>query len=340
MKYEPALNGLRAVAVVMVVLFHAFPDQFPGGWVGVDIFFVLSGFLITSILATEFEKHGKLSFSNFYWRRAVRLMPAALALMAVQLIRAVFSPHWKDILLSTSAAAFYFMNINLMFRWFPEDLIGHTWSLSIEEQFYWVWPLILSFLIFRRQTISWLFLLLIAITAWRIWLGFHGASIERLYFGTDTHTDGLVVGALLAFAPDWLRARLATLAWPALAVLAGILLSRHNNPVMFAFELIASAICGAVLVCGALCKGWFGSALRMQPIVFTGIVSYGWYLWHAPLILGAQNHGAHGITMIAVICTTYAAAVGSWYLIERPARRFAARRWTLSKQTHVLIPPT
>lgn len=322
MKYEPALDGLRAIAILMVVLFHAFPTAFPGGWMGVDIFFVLSGFLITTILMKERQTTGTISFRNFYARRVLRLLPEAGCLFAFQFVHAIFSPFRGPIITATLVSLFYFMNWSRAFDLFPQDVLGHMWSLSTEEQFYFVWPIILL-LIVRRSPASWTVALIAAVLIWRIVLTIRGASIERTYNGFDTHGDALLVGCLLAFVPPAAKALLGRLAWAALGIfLMSFFAVPYDALGMQTIGMTLVAAVAAILISGALLPTAFARILAIPPLVFTGRISYGWYLWHYPiLLLGAS----HGVPKIALIAGSYSIAVVSYFAIARPVSRWKPR---------------
>jgi peptidoglycan/LPS O-acetylase OafA/YrhL len=168
------LDGLRAVAVLLVIASHASNMQFVGGWIGVDIFFVLSGFLITGILTTEFEKSGTISFSTFYLKRILRLAPALVVLLAVNLLAGLVlgsRDHWSNHIGATIASLFYVMNWVSAFQLPYEGHVGHVWSLATEEQFYIVWPAILWAALTlggRRIARSAAILLILVVMTWRI----------------------------------------------------------------------------------------------------------------------------------------------------------------------------
>jgi peptidoglycan/LPS O-acetylase OafA/YrhL len=148
MSYEPALDGLRAVAIVAVMIYHANERLLPGGYLGVDLFFVLSGYLITRLLSEELSINGKVSFFDFYIRRFLRLTPALWTLLVFCVALAVASHRRVSSLVSVAIAATYLMNWNRAFHWASQGLLPHTWTLSIEEQFYLLWPL--AFVFIRR----------------------------------------------------------------------------------------------------------------------------------------------------------------------------------------------
>jgi peptidoglycan/LPS O-acetylase OafA/YrhL len=133
-KYNPALDGLRAVAIILVLADHL--GLLPGGLIGVDVFFVLSGYLITTILSREFSQTGEICLVNFYWHRALRLFPAMGMLVTFELLRSLVSPRGTDIRDGVLVALAYLQNFNNVFNFSPGGLMGHTWSLATEEQFY------------------------------------------------------------------------------------------------------------------------------------------------------------------------------------------------------------
>ena len=325
MKREPALDGLRALAILFVVVFHAYPDNFPGGWIGVEIFFVLSGFLITSILKRELEKTGRVSYPHFYWRRILRLMPAVACLYAFELLRAVHSAHRSEILLATMSSALYFMNWSRAFDLLPHDVLGHTWSLSVEEQFYMVWPFILRF-IYRRKPVLWLSAALCLVIAWRCWLVAHGASSSRTYNGIDTHADGLLIGGRRACAPARAHSRLALCCWPARATLAVLFaVAASDTPTMQMVGLAAAACCGAALVSGGLRAGSLIRVLSLRLLIFSGKKTNRRYLWHYPLLELARFKGVRGWRVGLVILISYLVAVCSRFLVELPFLKYRSR---------------
>jgi peptidoglycan/LPS O-acetylase OafA/YrhL len=188
-KYNPALDGLRAVAITLVLLTHSFTRLFPGGWIGVDVFFVLSGYLITSILLKEIRETGGIAWGRFYWRRTLRLTPALVILAIFQFAHAAISPHNAvEIHTATIVGIAYLENFNQVLRFAPNDAIGHLWSLATEEQFYWVWPITLL-LIVRRRPMLWVAGLALAMMTARVALWAWGAGIAHLQFLTWTADD-------------------------------------------------------------------------------------------------------------------------------------------------------
>ena len=211
--YEPALDGLRAIAILATITVHAaifLPGPwgvwFPGGWIGVDIFFVLSGFLITRLLADEMRRNDGIGLGRFYIRRVLRLLPAyAVMLLAVVLVSACVL-HEPGVYRAAMASIGYIMNWSRAFGWFPQASLGHTWSLSMEEQFYILWPG--AFILLRgRRPLAWLLALIAAVVVWRCVLALGGSNPERVYNGFDTHADTLLIGCALAVAQPGAAAR-------------------------------------------------------------------------------------------------------------------------------------
>jgi peptidoglycan/LPS O-acetylase OafA/YrhL len=353
------IDGLRAIAVVLVVLFHVFPGTVPGGGLGVDIFFVLSGFLITGLLVDERARIGRIRLGAFWARRARRLVPALVLLLLVcvsaalvvggdvlvgigrQLLgAATFSSNWLAIANGTS----YFTGTT------PE-LFRNLWSLAVEEQFYLVWPFIV---------------LIVVLVRWRwmritIFVGLAAASAvgmillysprvdpTRVYYGTDTHSFGLALGAALAVAtarmarrqlewPFWARRLLQATGIAAVAgLVATALLLPAEAPLTFRGGLPFVAVLSAVAVLGAIVPGSvLGAALDWGPLRWVGLRSYGIYLWHWPvlvLVIAAAPRWqdapwAGWLIGVATVAITTSAAALSYRLVERPILRTGFRDW-------------
>jgi len=208
--YLPGLDGLRAIAVAAVLFYHADLTWFQGGYLGVDLFFVLSGFLISSLLLAEWHKQGRIDLTAFWFRRARRLLPALLLMLSVSLAFAVvFLPDEVANLRNDAiAAATYITNWYLIFgqkSYFETvgrpSLFQHLWSLAVEEQFYLLWPLIVIFIMkFWRRWALPLILLGAAASAAFMWLAYDpNVDPSRLYYGTDARAASLLIGAALAF---------------------------------------------------------------------------------------------------------------------------------------------
>jgi peptidoglycan/LPS O-acetylase OafA/YrhL len=345
------LDGLRAIAVLFVFLHHTGLAGVNGGFVGVDIFFVLSGYLITMILSREFEKNGKLSFSTFYLRRARRLYPALIFLLV---ILAAYSFFFKPMFVKTFPsyktrwevlpALFYYMNWVRAFGGYDAVLTGHTWSLAIEEQFYLIWPIIITLLFRLRRYEAQLVIgmLIVAELMWRSWLVAHNAPAARVDCGFDTHSDGILMGAFMALSKRELLAQFAK-GWHWACVYIFFLLTTwvgsHFAVTPFGYSLtaIAAAVLIAKIVTGQ--QSTITRVLEWKPLAGLGKVSYGFYLWHYPVIKILLYSGYDSLgfffgssidTKNAMLYSVFAASLlltlVSWWLLESPILNYGKRR--------------
>ncbi len=370
--YVPALDGVRAFAVAGVMAFHGGVPFLPAGFLGVDSFFVLSGFLITSLLLGEWRQRMTIRLRRFWARRARRLLPAlvAVVLFVVFYARyAVPAGTYPGLRGDALSALFYFANWhfiatggNYFVQTGPVSLLTHTWSLAIEEQFYVVWPLVV--LAVLRWSKSLRLLLGICVvgalgSAIEMALLYHpGTDPTRLYYGTDTHAQCLLVGAALAVAlalvaersaagspvsaadPLWspkspaVRRALGALGLAG-ATATGILwwrLAYTGNFLWRGGFLVVALATAAVLFCAVCSPGsLLGRFLSIAPLRYLGRISYGLYLWHFPLFqwLDAARVGLTGYPLFGVRAgVTLAVATVSFYALERPIRHGdVLRRW-------------
>ncbi len=322
--YVPALDGLRGIAVLAVMLYHLYLPLPQGGYLGVDIFFVISGFLITGLLLEEWRASGRLDLPRFIARRALRLLPALAALLVV----AAPFVAWPYVAGALLYATNYLAALGrLSYMGSP---LAHLWSLAIEEQFYLLWPAVLGLLLRRlrpRALPVAIAIAIAAIAAWRAHLaGF--ASWERLHLATDTRADALLVGCLAAA----LAPHLAPLARrPAARALAGLsatalglallLVPRQWHP-LDEWGLLALALASAVVVLWVARPG-AGGPLRWRPLVATGRISYGLYLWHWPVYLALDACGlGHPLCKLGLAALV---AVASYRYLEAPCLRLKER---------------
>ncbi|MCM3785698.1 acyltransferase family protein [Neobacillus mesonae] len=355
-RYMPGLDGLRALALIGVMCYHWGFDAAPGGFLGVSIFFVLSGYLITNILAMEWHKYGRIDLKNFWYRRFRRLLPAMLVmlLMTVVWITLFDSSRLSALRYDVAAAVTYISNWQFIFQeisyfesFGPPSPLGHMWSLAVEEQFYLLWPLLMLITLrfFPRRGQMFIFICSLAGLSALIMALIYEPGIDpsRVYFGTDTRAFGLLTGAALAVV--WPSFKLSAKIKPLARIgmdLTGVCAllfvlymmwstDRYEswlyNGGMLLFS-IAAAVVVAVLAHPAslLAKG-FGAGLFR----WIGVRSYGIYLWHYPvLILTSPRGNPEGIGIfftLLQVAASVALATLSWKYIEDPIRRGALRTW-------------
>ena len=329
--YNPALDGLRAVAIVLVLLSHAHAPLFDGAFYGVDLFFVLSGFLITTLLLQERQHTGQLDYWRFYRRRLWRLMPAlALFLLAYCIFAPLLWPELEDVYSDALVSLLYLADYGIAFFDSPNTLL-HMWSLSVEEHFYLLWPPLLMLLVrMTRPGRLWrpvLALLLLA-WAWRVLWVLLGQQFYEIFFRFDTRATGLLAGSLLAILlleqPAWfqaLRQRLTHFMWLVLAVPLLMAQAWDNmNAMLWGMTVVECAT--AVLLLAALERtGAIYEMLSARVLVVLGKLSYGIYLWHYPVAryLRADLPWPAVVALTLLVSTVLAAL--SYYTVERWALR-------------------
>ena len=328
MRYMPALDGLRALAVMLVFLYHRGGTYFPGGWIGVDIFFVLSGYLITSILVREQETTGSILLRRFYMRRVYRLLPALLVVVGVAVAFAVwFGDRTRDTELDAAAALLYFADYRYALYPVHETALVHTWSLAVEEQFYVFWPLLLIALLRwdRRAALRATLALIIAIGAWRgFLLVTHADPFRRIYFAFDARADELLIGCVLAlWRPQVPDSGCVRHLWPAVLVLLAAVVLKVSpfGPGLWYVDtigcpMIAAAAAYLILIVTSDRENPLTYLLSLPVLVAFGRISYGFYLWHY-LIIREQSHMFFNRIEVT-FALSIAAAVTSHYLVERP----------------------
>ena len=340
--HRPELDGLRGISILLVLLLHFGVKLLPGGFLGVDIFFVLSGFLITSLLVQEQHRSGKISLRAFYIRRALRLAPALIFYLVILGILALaFMNREKaneihqGILLTLSYVSNWIFALNPRVKIGP---LGITWSLAIEEQFYLVWPLALSiafrFKVPRRVIVYTVILAIVSVTLHRQSLVEGGALMRRLYYATDTRADALLVGCLVALLLGWnliphnriVRLGVSVIAAGGFVLVAYMATAaRMVDPNLYKslFTMIEVAI-GAVLIVLMLWPpGWALVVLRLPPLAWIGRISYGVYLWHWPIreMLCPDVYASSPWRLIATAILSVTVAALSFYFVETPFLR-------------------
>ncbi|MDN4489870.1 acyltransferase family protein [Demequina sp. SYSU T00068] len=370
------LDGLRAIAVAAVVVYHLGTGALPGGFLGVDVFFVISGFLITTLLMTERSRHGRIRFGRFYLRRARRLLPALLLMLAGSALLAatVARDAIEGFRGNVAAALLYVSNwwyiaqeqsyFELIGR---GNMLAHLWSLAVEEQFYLVWPAVVALVwgIARARRSSVRLALLatagtlavlstVAMTVMSIRHGFPlDADPTRVYFGTDTHAMSVLMGAVLAalWRPGRASARIAGGARGALglmgvtllALLAWILVDAHeySSWLYRGGFLLVSMLVAAIIAVATHPASPLGTLLDHRGLRWIGERSYGIYLWHWPIFLvtrPGQDIPWHGWWVEAMrIGLVLAVAAASYRWVEEPIRHGALGRGWQRLRTDGLV---
>ena len=361
MGYIPGLDGIRAIAVLGVLLYHAGSSFMPGGFLGVDVFFVLSGFLISTLLLQQLASRGKIDFKQFYIHRARRLLPALLLTIALTAVLVL-------ILARDGAAQFrhdavasfayvtnwgYILGEQSYFQAMGRPpLLQHLWSLSVEEQFYLLWPIALAFL-YRwrgRRGVGRVALyvalgstLLMAVLS-ILWNVPGGGDASRLYFGTDSHCMGLLLGAALAavWRPGALPRRLASGPKAALTavavgsvivvVLSFMTVQEDSNWLYRGGFLVVSGAAAVMIALTCHPAIALGSWLAVAPLRYIGTRSYGLYLYHWPIFMVTrpdQDLPFGGFAAFVLrMGLTFAVAEASYRYVEKPIRRGAlVRLW-------------
>jgi len=356
------LDGIRAFAVAAVLLFHGGVPGIGGGLLGVDVFFVLSGFLITCLLCGEYSRSATVRLGRFWAGRARRLLPALfILLLGVALYTWIFrsSLDVSSIRGDALATLFYVANWHFVLSgqsYFnqsttPSPLL-HMWSLSVEEQYYLIWPLIALFVLRLRgpRGVAWVALVGSAASALLMgWMFEAGVSVDRLYYGTDTRAQALLVGSVLGAVASQRQWRVVTGDWVDTTtgrVLGGALGGAGAVFLLWAFHafngqgsflyhggfyLVALAAGAVITAVTSWRTSVLARFLSLRPLTYIGRISYGLYLYHWPLFL-ALDHAHTGLTGPALLsvrlAATFAVAVASFHLVEEPVRKGRlARTW-------------
>lgn len=348
-RYMPGLDGVRAVAVIAIIIYHLNPQWLSGGFLGVDTFFVISGYLITSLLLTEYHNTGKIELMSFWLRRVKRLIPAVLFLvMGVIVLSLIFMPTEIQKVRADSIAAIFYVsnwwyimqNVDY-FEQFAVQPLKHLWSLAIEEQFYLVFPIVLlSLLSFIRRLksirIIFLILLVISMIAMMV-LYVPNENVARVYFGTDTRIQTLLMGVLLALVwpPFQLKAKVnrqmrtmidtAGVVGLAILFICFKFISETNSILYYGGFFLISTVTLLVIASSVHPSGYFAKFLGNKVFTFIGSRSYSLYLWHYPIIVLIHHQFVQGqippLVYVVEILLMVLMAEFSYKFIEQPFRK-------------------
>lgn len=358
-RYIQSVDGLRAVAVIAVLLYHLGIDWIPGGFLGVDLFFVISGYVITGLILDSIERSGGLDLRAFYLSRIRRLVPALIAMVVFTTIYiGVYAPETVRRFLNDLPYVFTgTMNWALVNR--QQDyfeaigrppLLQHTWSLAVEAQFYLIWPLVLLFVLryFGKKNISFVALAIalasgFALFIYSVQIDIRESAVSHVYFGTDTHSIGLFLGAALAVSwkPQNLTKEISKRAqdfvdligvFGFLGLLSAFLFINESDPTLYRVAFPLTAIFGcATLISVIHPASRFAPILSTKPALWIGERSYGIYLWHwivfqltrPSLDLVGDDWALYSLRVLIV----FALADISYRYIETPVRRGSFELW-------------
>ena len=361
-KYLPSIDSLRALAVLAVIIYHVDVNYLPGGFLGVDLFFVLSGYLISSLIIKEYRKTGSLNLYNFYIRRARRLLPAVYFMITVGLVVMVL---FNEVLLRKSHLDAIFGYIYSSNWWYifhkldyfdsfgAQSPFKHLWSLAIEEQFYMIFPLL--FLLVNRKKKSkdgtyklnknflYVVLGLILVSLIAHILLFDINNISRIYFGTDTRAFSLLVGVVgaILYPMERLHAKVtpqqnmiySVVSLVSIATLITVMIyTSEYNTLLYRGGFLLVAILGLIVIISSGKQHTLMSRLlSFKPVVFIGKISYSLYLWHFPVLVLTTPVSEIGnpniIFVILRVILTFILATASYVFVETPIRKLGFKNY-------------
>ena len=350
-----SFDGLRALAIIAVVGYHGNWIGFKGGGFGVDLFFVLSGFLITWLLLKEKQRYGHIFIKEFYIRRVLRIVPAYIFFLIgyAFLVAFIFRDLMPQLVASTLASATY--TTNIAFSWFDWQILqAHTWSLSLEEQFYLLFPAIIARLP-RAAAIRMIIALLFLAPIWRaiLYFGFESLNTFRIAYGPDTRYDSILWGCLLAFmyTSESVKEKLGKIRLKSIAFI-GLALSGLSIWMALENRIFKNTIGYSIISFGFVLIVWYflssasslaAKALSCKPMVLIGTLSYSLYLWHAPMVglanrvrLRFDSYYAEVAAQAFYVVASLIAALFSYYIVERPFLRLKKRRHTIIESDNVV----
>ena len=347
-KHQPALDGIRALAIAQVLALHGARSFLPGGFIGVDLFFVLSGFLITRVLLQDHAEHGKIRLGRFWARRARRILPAVVVCLALAFLLWGGIPDPKPTFWQAAVpSAFYFANIQAMIDPSKLGSMIHAWSLSTEEQFYAFWPLVLAplLLVKRSRAVVLLLGVLTVAAIARLVLRDHGSPLAT-YYSPLARMDELLIGCLLALVPEPARLRARPFyragAWLFLGALPLLWYYMFTElRVLYAGGFTLFALCAATLVSVAVdpAPSVLKRALSWRVFSAIGRRSYGLYLFHLPIFMWFERfrEADNALNFVWVsalrIACTFAVAELSYRFVERPILDYRRKRREVATQS-------
>jgi len=356
--FRPDVAGLRALAVLLVVLYHAGVTQVSGGFVGVDVFFVISGFVITGVLLREREKTGRTSLAGFYARRARRILPAATMVIVSTV---VMSYQWlgfvqgDQVASDAKAAALFFANFHFialgtsyLTARLPPSPLQHYWSLSVEEQFYFLYPMlfILALSLWRRVPRAGrltALLVLVILVSFSFSVVETSSDATAAYFSPLTRAWELAFGGLLAVVgPSLMKlpSRVAVgLAWVGATCLLTAAFLYGASTAYPGYDVALPVLGAGAVIAGGTAAPRLGTELVLgrRPFQWLGNISYSLYLWHWPVLIIAEEHATTPLSLVhklVLVLVALAISVISYVLIENPVRRSS---WLASSNVRSLV---
>ena len=342
------LDGLRGLAIVLVVVYHSGyltagwgPRPLPGGFIGVDLFFALSGFLITTLLLGQLERRGRIDFREFWTRRIRRLVPALVfAVAGVVVLIALLGDHVDAATLRNSAigSVLFVSNWQQAAGWHFQFELSHTWSLAVEAQFYLVWPvvvIVISALRVPRKVFAGIVfgaVVAVAVHRWRMWTG--QANFLPLYIRTDTRADVILLGCLGAMAVSWgwlnhvarTWMRAATIVALGLVAFVCLDFETGDSRLYHGWFSIVAISCATIVVAAVLDPEWGLHRWWQQPwLMALGYRSYSLYLWHVPIFLLVAQHLGDRPVWLRLVAGVVPAALAteiSYRFVENRYRHF------------------
>ena len=361
-KYLPSIDSLRALAVLAVIIYHVDVNYLPGGFLGVDLFFVLSGYLISSLIIKEFKKTGTVNLYNFYIRRARRLLPAVYFMITIGLVVMVL---FNEVLLRKSHLDAIFGYIYSSNWWYifhkldyfdsfgAQSPFKHLWSLAIEEQFYMIFPLLFLLVNGKKKSkdgtyklnknFLYVVLGLILVSLIAHILLFDINNISRIYFGTDTRAFSLLVGVVgaILYPMERLHSKVTpqqnmiysvvSLASIATLITVMVYTSEYNTWLYRGGFLLVAILGLIVIISSGKQHTLMSKLLSFKPIVFIGKISYSLYLWHFPILVlttPVSEIGNPNIFFVILrIVLTFAVAIVSYVFVETPIRKLGFKNY-------------